>query len=80
MSPDNAIDPLVALHDLAVGAELDESDITRAVEEAVVAAYRRTVEDDPAIVAHVDLAGGRWQVYRNTAEGEVPVEVSLDFP
>lgn len=75
------IDPLVALHDLAVNAELDESDITRAVEDAVVAAYRRSVEDDASIFAHVDLAGGRWQVMRHSAEGDVPVEVTLpDFP
>jgi N utilization substance protein A len=81
MPPVNRVDPLMALHDLEVDTALDASDIASAVEDAVAATYRRMVEDDPRIRARVDLAGGQWQVFRATADGDEPVDVALpDFP
>ncbi len=79
--PGNAIDPLLALHDLAVDTDLDADEIAHAVEEAVAATYRRMVEDDPAIHARVDLSRGTWEVYRNSADGVEPLPVTIpDFP
>ena len=56
---------LSALRDLAAATPLSEADIARAVEQGVVATYRRLVEDDPRVRARVEPRfTGTFVVYR----------------
>jgi transcription termination/antitermination protein NusA len=74
-------DPITALHDLAEDSALSEAQIADAVADAVVATYRRLVDDQAAVRASVDLARGTWQVFRVEDGVEVPAVIDVpDFP
>jgi transcription termination/antitermination protein NusA len=72
---------MAALRDLAADTELSPEGIATLVEAAVVATYRRLVEDDPTVKARIDPAHGRWQVFRALPDGgELPLQVGIpDF-
>jgi N utilization substance protein A len=75
-----APDTLSAVRDLAAVTALTETQITEAVEQAVVDTYRRLVEDDPDIHARVDLTTSSWRLYRLDGDGEAEIPVShFDF-